>query len=268
MPHARRLALAQLARRHRFWVVADEAYHLLRWAPEGDEADTGRPVRMVAHDWEYASAARGASGEDGLTSGGIVSVSSWSKVLAPTLRIGWIEARPSVVGALARRGYVFSGGNPAGISAEVVAEAILSGGAAQHMRGLCAAYAKRCAALCAAVRASEAGLTLRVPCGGYSGGYFVWVRLPPYAADSEAVEEAALEAGVAVLAGTRCSARARGVTNSSECDGAELSRHVRLCFAMLKGSELEEAVRRLSRATLASPASSTRCPTWGTTCSG
>lgn len=235
---------------------------------------------MATYDWSYSPyhAALGAAGGsesdadggresgedggDGVECGGLVSVGSFSKILSPALRVGWIEGRPQLIKALMRTGYVVSGGNPTGLSAEIVAEAVLSGDADRHLRGLCAAYRLRCAVLTAALRASEAEFTVQEPRGGFTGGYFVWVRLPEWAAHCEAVAKAALEAGVAVMPGTRCTALecavgaapAQGQSQGrAECAGATpgLQRHLRLCFAMLDAAELEEAVRRLSAATLA-----------------
>lgn len=222
--------------------MSDEAYQLLRWEPREPGADGGaraaRPLRMATYEWE---------GAGGLESGGLVSVGSWSKILSPALRAGWIEGRPELVAALASRGYVVSGGSPLGLSSELIAEAILSGDAALHLRGLCEAYRLRCAALCAALRAAEAGFAVREPEGGFSGGYFVWVRLPDWAPSCHAVERAALEAGVAVMPGAHCTAGG----GADERARSGLDRHVRLCFAMLDGADIEEAVRRLSSATLA-----------------
>ena len=103
----RRAKLAALAREFGFYVFADDVYHLLDWS--------SAPLRrLLEYDAAYASgesAGGGDSSDPAAAAGGdtaalaipddarVVSISSFSKVLAPGLRLGWIEAAPSIVAA-------------------------------------------------------------------------------------------------------------------------------------------------------------------------
>ena len=80
LPEERRRRLVDLAHRYGFLVLADEVYHLLHF---GDSP--ARPV--IAFD----------DGPDGRT----VSFGSFSKILSPGLRVGWIQAAPSIVARFA-----------------------------------------------------------------------------------------------------------------------------------------------------------------------
>lgn len=42
----------------------------------------------------------------------VISVGSFSKLIGPGLKVGWIQAHPPLLKELARAGYVASGGNP------------------------------------------------------------------------------------------------------------------------------------------------------------
>jgi DNA-binding transcriptional MocR family regulator len=240
----RRVALDLLARAHGFWVVADEAYHLLTFDCAEEHGE--RPMRMATYDAAYTASAQPAPAERDeewaavRDAGGLVSVGTWAKILAPALRVGWIEARPALIRLLSRRGYVYSGGGPVGLSAELVAEAVLSGDALRHVERIRGAYATRCAALAEALRGADVGFTFTQP----SGGYFIWVRLPDWAPAASALAPIAREAGVAFLPGRSCSA----LEDVPDEAGRMLDRHVRLCFALHDAPELAEGVRRLARA--------------------
>jgi DNA-binding transcriptional MocR family regulator len=83
----------------------------------------------------------------------VVSASSFTKILAPGLRLGWLECDPSLATAIANRGYVVSGGCVAPFTAGVVAQAILSGDAAAWLTKLRRDYRESSAALARAVEA-------------------------------------------------------------------------------------------------------------------
>ena len=84
----------------------------------------GEPSERFASEAAVASRASQLAGN---TSARCVSVSSFSKILAPGVRVGWIEAAPPLLRAVADRGYVASGGCVAPFAAAVVAEAIANG---------------------------------------------------------------------------------------------------------------------------------------------
>lgn len=101
--------------------------------------------------------------------GCVVSLGSFSKILAPGLRLGWIEASPSLIRRIADRGYVVSGGSVAPFVSEVVAELLPelrpSGARPQGGETACATEAAAAGAAgggaCSAERPSSAALSGR-----------------------------------------------------------------------------------------------------------
>jgi DNA-binding transcriptional MocR family regulator len=252
---ASRAALVALAGRFGFFIVADEVYQALTW---GDEPV---PARMSAWDVSDAPddeqhfdgddrplAARADAAPTPLQPrpGALVcSCSSFTKTLAPGLRLGWVEAPPAVLSRLAQRAYVVSGGGVAPFASMVVLEAMLSGSADAHLTHLTRTYAGRCAVLCDALREQQPNTrwSFMQP----RGGYFVWLRLPSDVTPSALVEASKARA-VAVLDGARCCSALAGPPAPLTGGVADASAHIRLCFAFLEVDELREAVRRLAAA--------------------
>ena len=176
----------------------------------------------------------------------VVSASSFTKILAPGLRLGWLECDPSLATAIANRGYVVSGGCVAPFTAGVVAQAILSGDAADWLTKLRDDYRESSAALACAVEAETGGgdgcaWSFASP-SPPRGGYFAWIKLPAGLRAASLAEPAARE-GVAFLRGGQCAPTAGDEDAFDACDG-----HVRVCFAFLTADEIEEGVRRLAKA--------------------
>ena len=98
LPDDRRTRLVRLARKHGFTILADDVYQFLP-----SDADARPPRPMTYHD---AVTAR----EDGCAPGVAVSMGSFSKLLCPGLRIGWILSTPDIVKQCSTRGVIRSGG--------------------------------------------------------------------------------------------------------------------------------------------------------------
>lgn len=87
LPQERREKLVRLAQEHGFTILADEVYQLLTFE--------GTPPPSFAA-WA--------------DTGQVVSLGSFSKILAPGTRLGWINAREDVLERLAQNGALVSGG--------------------------------------------------------------------------------------------------------------------------------------------------------------
>ena len=179
----------------------------------------------------------------GNTSARVVSLSSFSKILAPGARVGWAEAAPPLVSALADRGYVASGGCVAPLAAGLVAEAIALGDQSEWLETLRVTFGASARALAEAVE-EERNATGWSASETPTGGYFLWVKLPEGVTATSLAKHAAREE-VAYLAGSRCvPGGAAGADDATRtCD-----KYVRLCFAFLEEDELREGARRLARA--------------------
>lgn len=158
----------------------------------------------------------------------VIRLGSFSKLLAPGLRVGWLIAPPEIVQGCARSGLMDSGGGISHFAAHVVAAFMELGLFDAHVETLRAAYRARRDRFCAALaRHLPADCRWQIP----GGGFFVWLRLPA-GMDSAAMLPQAEAAGVAYVPGTRFYA-----------DGRR-SGYVRLAFTLLAPDELEEGARR------------------------
>jgi DNA-binding transcriptional MocR family regulator len=208
MPLERRHALAALAQRAELLVLEDDVCHALWFdAPPPSSLYTLAP------------------------GGPIIRLGSFSKILAPGLRLGWISAAPDIVQTCVRSGLLDSGGGVSHFAAHVVAEFIELGLLDEHVERLRGAYSRRRDCLLDALaRFLPLGCSWRAP----GGGFFVWLRLPE-GRDSAELLPRAEAAGVSYLPGSRFCADGGG-----ECCA-------RLAFSLVSLQELEEGARRLAR---------------------
>ena len=204
LSRARRDHLVALAAAHDFVIVADEVYQLLNY-----EAETSLPFA------------------DFVDSGRVFSLGSFSKILAPGLRLGWVQTAPEHLEVLAGRGYIRSGGGLNPFTSAVVGRA-LELGLAEHLTHLRRTYRVRRDALAAAL--GSLPVSYRVP----QGGYFLWLRLPE-GVGADALYEVAQAHGFGFQTGTKFSSR------------GGLNDYVRLCFAYYDPIALAEGATRLGR---------------------
>lgn len=207
MSPRRRRTLAAAAEKHRFWVIEDDPYGELwfdRPAPE--------PIAT------YSPA--------------VIRLSSASKIIAPTLRVGWMIAPERVCRAveLLKQGADLCGSAlTQQIAAELLADTGWLTGHIDTVRGV---YADRAAAL---VRALGDRFGDRLRCSPASGGMFVWAEFTD-STDTSGLLSRALDAGVAFVPG-----RAFAVSTP-------YSHAMRMCFTTAAPDDLAEAANRLARA--------------------
>ena len=207
LPADRRERILELCREHGVLLVADEVYHLLTFA--------GAPPPPLA-----VSAGHG----------GVLSLGSFSKILAPGLRLGWIQGSPDLLRRLATCGFLDSGGGLAPFTSAVVGSLLERGAQEMHLRKLREVYGSRARALAASC-SKLLGVTEEPP----SGGFFFWVRLPGIA-DAEALLPGARAAGVTFAPGSRFSTR-----------GGQRE-HLRLSLSYYDERQIQEGVARLAAA--------------------
>lgn len=205
MSPERRAHLGRLADRHGFVVVDDDPYRDL-----GFSSPPPRLRRWVPPDLS-------------------VTLGSFSKVLAPGLRVGWLHGPGWLVEAVVR---LKQAGDlhTSGLAQRVVAEVVGRPGWLAHRTGrLVDLYRHRSGVLAGALRDLAGD---RLAFADPRGGMFLWARVGD-GGDTAALLPGALRAGVAFVPGA-----------AFACDQAP-SPHLRLCFATLDDRELREAARRL-----------------------
>ncbi|KAG9193584.1 hypothetical protein G6011_03619 [Alternaria panax] len=125
----RRQDLIRLARKYDALVVTDDVYDTLRWPADkaGNFEDLGHiPPRLVDID-------RVLEGGPKDEWGNAMSNGSFSKIIAPGVRVGWAEATPTLTLALSEVGATRSGGCPAHMAASFVHEMLESGMLQKHL---------------------------------------------------------------------------------------------------------------------------------------
>ena len=132
-------------------VIADEVYHLLYF---NDEDKPPLPLTYYGNN--------------------IISLGSFSKILAPSLRLGWIHTNSkTIMDKIVNCGQLDSSGgiNPF-ISA--IVHPLLNKRLNNHLKFLREELQIRCISLCSALNNNNLGITYNIP----KGGYFVWANLP------------------------------------------------------------------------------------------
>ncbi len=208
LSRSRREQLLRLSRKHDFIIVADEVYQLLSYAEP--------PPKPLA-----------CSEDEGC----VLSLGSFSKILAPGLRLGWIQGSPEVLEKLIGCGLVDSGGGLNPFTSGIVKGVIEMGLLNEYLSHLQSVYAHRMGVLQSAIREEfPASITFSEP----KGGFFIWLRLPDEV-DAEVVLTEAWKQNVAFTPGKRFSSR-----------GA-LKNYMRLSFALFADEDLKTGVQRLGR---------------------
>lgn len=206
MPLERRRALLDLAVRHSVPVVEDDAYGDLRYE--------GEPVPSL-----HALDRHGV----------VVRLGTFSKIVAPGVRLGFVLANPALIQRLAP---FKAEGSTNGLTSLIVGTFMRSGGLARHIETLRASYRARRDAMYVALEAEmPPGVSWTRP----DGGFFTWLTLPA-SIDVETMMARGAKEGVVAMPGTACFTDGQG------------TRNLRLAWSLQTPERISEGVRRLGRA--------------------
>lgn len=163
---------------------------------------------------------------------GCVYLGSFSKVLAPGLRLGFIVAPKMLYPKLLQAKQAADLHSP-GFNQRMVAEVMKGGFLDRHIPTIRALYKSQCQAMVAALQREMQGLD--VQWNTPDGGMFLWVRLPQ-GLDATELLPRALERGVAFVPGEAFFA------------GAADSRCMRLSFVTASAQQIDTGIAALAAA--------------------
>jgi len=220
LSEGRRHELVLLADRYGIPIIEDDPYGQLRY--EGEHL-----TPLVVLDRENLRR------DSGYSLGNVIYLSTFSKTLAPGLRLGWIVAPAEVISKIVqlKQGADLHTSTFTQIVAyEVARDGFLD----EHVKLIRKVYGERRDVMLAALRQYfPAEVTWTHP----KGGLFLWVTLPA-GMDCQKLFHAALEEKVAFVPGGPFYAR-NGYTE-------EGCRHFRLNFSYGQPDQIREGIRRLS----------------------
>ena len=195
-------------------LLADEVYELLNFGPRSVKSP---PFRDLIE-------------KGGKQDSKIISVSSFSKICGPGLRLGWILAGEEVVSKVKANGLLKSGGglNPivAGIMTKALEKGLMEKLLVEEVQPN---LRKKCESLCEAIDRHLPECSYVTP----EGGYFIFLTFPEEINCDELFEMSGSKHKVKFTPGSRCF----GPPNS-----------MRLSFAFYGSEEMEEGVLRLRKA--------------------
>ena len=206
LPADRRAAVARAAAAHGLWIVEDDPYGELRF--EGE-----RVPWIASHD--------GAGDRT-------VLLGSFSKVMAPGMRLGWLRAPAALRRACAVAKQAADLHTPT-VNQLAAARYLADRDLDAHVAKVAAVYRERRDAMLAGIGAAlPDGSTWTRP----EGGMFLWARLPERY-DTTALLRPVVDRGVAYVPG------------APFCAGTPETSALRLCFVTQTPAEIAEGLRRL-----------------------
>jgi len=219
----RREHLAALAAEFNLLVLSDDVYRFIKY----DDQSSNRPVPLV--EWNERAGNR------------IASVSSFTKLLCPGMRVGWIESSADMIKRLSSAGLVMSGGSPNHFGSGILTRLLETRDLDRYLTGLLKRYKRRKEVL---ARELERSLPAHSEVDEPGGGFFILICLPCSCAevDGALVEEAKRKAGVnfAPAIAFVPVQRAEGTRMANR-----MQRMLRVSFCFLEEDELVEAARQL-----------------------
>ena len=204
MSSDRRAAVIELGRRYGFVIVEDDVY---------------RDIRFV--DALPASFFAMAEGQN------VLRLGTFSKTLAPGMRIGWLLGSADTIRRFVGSGKLRMGGGANPFSAAVVADYCAGGAWDAHVTWLREQYQLRCACALSALRDfMPPGTAWTQP----DGGYFIWLRLPENV-DVDDLERLAKEQDVYFASG-----------KGFYVDPQAGRRHLRLSFSFVSLVDMQKGI--------------------------
>lgn len=206
-------ALIGLSRKYEMLIVCDDVYNLLTFESEKP------PERLFVYDCF----------NDENFKGNVISNGTFSKIMSPGIRLGWMECSPRISKAFKESGILKSGGAINNYTSGIMCSVIELGLAEKQLNECLKLYKSQCDTLCQALGALPTNVKFHKP----KGGYFVWIELPVDCDSGDLSEYILKHYKVYVIVGNRFS-----VEN-------KFKNFIRLSFAFNSLINLREGGQRL-----------------------
>lgn len=201
--NAKRKAVCRIAKEYDCIVVADEVYQYLYFGEQP-------PKPLALTD----------------LSAPVFSIHTFSKVLAPGLRLGWMLSFDERINQLVNSALLKSGGGLAPVQSAWVQTLLKRNQLDHYLNDLRETYASRKSVLIEGLN-DVAENTLQC-----DGGYFIWMKLPS-GLSCDDIHHDCKQVGVDFMPG------------SLFTDASWAKHYVRLCFALYDKADLKQAAERL-----------------------
>lgn len=207
MSLGRRKALLDLAGHYRIAVIEDSPYRNVRF--EGESHPSLKALDRA---------------------NSVVTLGTFSKLLAPGLRIGWIAASRELLGRIIP---FKSDGGSCPLTQRLILEFCKAGRLAEHTRNVQQTYRLHRDRMVAALRREIPEARTMAP----EGGYYLWIALPS-GTDGDKLAKRAADEGTILLAGSRFFAVSGGAPKN----------FLRAAYSHASLDQIDEGMARLGRA--------------------
>ncbi|XP_070531721.1 uncharacterized protein [Ptychodera flava] len=156
-----------LARKYNILILCDDVYNLLSYIPgeKPEDKPLPSPRRLFAYDKKT----------DPDYVGNVISNGSFSKILGPGMRIGWVEAPRKVLNVLEKSAYTWSGGGWNNYTSAILASALELGLVSKHLLMIRKKYRDNLDSVYQTlIDDMPSGVKIIKP----QGGFFIWIEFP------------------------------------------------------------------------------------------
>ncbi|KAG9243172.1 pyridoxal phosphate-dependent transferase [Calycina marina] len=246
--------LISLAREYDILLISDDVYDFLRWTPEESKSGNAKlaaiPPRIV--DLDRATTSTDSWGNS-------ISNGSFSKIVAPGVRVGWAEATPKMILRLSQNGSTRSGGAPSHLTSTFIHHLLVSGDLQEHIDNvLIPTYASRYRLMMSTIKTHLEPLGVRITTGApYMtpedsstvvpvGGFFTYIGFPAELPSADVIAKRAREDYALTFAYGEMFV-VKGDETSVERSNADFGNGARLCWAWHESEVIEEGILRLAK---------------------
>jgi 2-aminoadipate transaminase len=163
-------------------------------------------------------------------SGHVLSIGSFSKIMSPGLRLGWLVGPENHISSFVDSGFRHMGGGANPLVANALSLFCKKGALESHIESLKKLYSQRRDVMLDVLDSSmPEGIHWTKP----KGGFFVWITLPESSSAADLVKDAK-KAGLWILAGDRFFAE------------KPTGQHLRLAFSYVEKDNIRKGIEKLA----------------------